>query len=371
MKIRCTRQNLLNALNIVSKAVSTKTALPILECILIDVYADSIKLTANDLELGIETVLEGEVLSMGRIAIEAKIFTDIVKKLPDSDVTLETTEDMITTIRCEKLKYDIPCKSGIDFTDLPEIEKTKSITISQFSLREIIRQTIFSISNNENNKIMTGELFEVVDGNLRVVSLDGHRISLRKIALKESTANVKVVVPGKTLNELSKIISGGIDDQVKIYFTERHMLFEFDKTVMVTRLIEGDFFKIDNMINIESNTQFTANSKEFYECIDRASLLIKESDNKPIVVSVMDDNNMYIQSNTLMGKMKGEMEVKKTGSEITIGLNPKFMLDALRVIDDEEITMYMRDPKSPCIIKDADGNYVYVVMPININAEAY
>ena len=184
MKIKCSKVNLLNSLNIVSKAVSTKTTLPILECILIDVYADSIKLTANDLEIGIETILDGEVIEMGRIAIEAKLFNDIVRKLPNSEIFIETTPDYNTIIRCEKSKFVIPSKSGEDFTELPQIEKEKSIELSQFSLKEIIRQTIFSISDNENNKLMTGELFEVKDGVLQVVSLDGHRISLRNLALK-------------------------------------------------------------------------------------------------------------------------------------------------------------------------------------------
>ena len=197
MKIKCSKVNLLNSLNIVSKAVSTKTTLPILECILIDVYADSIKLTANDLEIGIETILDGEVIEMGRIAIEAKLFNDIVRKLPNSEIFIETTPDYNTIIRCEKSKFVIPSKSGEDFTELPQIEKEKSIELSQFSLKEIIRQTIFSISDNENNKLMTGELFEVKDGVLQVVSLDGHRISIRKIELSNSYEPVKVVVPGK------------------------------------------------------------------------------------------------------------------------------------------------------------------------------
>ena len=181
MKIKSSKSNLLSALNIVSKAVSTKTTMPILECILIEVYSDKIKLTANDLDLGIENILDGDVIEMGKIAIEAKIFMDIIRKLPDSEVFIESTPDFKTIIRCEKSKFTIPSKSGDDFTELPNIEKEKGITISQFTIKDIIRQTIFSISDNENNKLMTGELFEVKDGKLTVVSLDGHRISIRNV----------------------------------------------------------------------------------------------------------------------------------------------------------------------------------------------
>lgn len=370
MKIKCSKTNLLNSLNIVSKAVSTKTTMPILECILIDVYADCIKLTANDLEIGIETVLEGEVIEMGRIAIEAKIFNDIVRKLPNSDIFIESTPDYRTIIRCEKSKFVISSKSGEDFTELPQIEKEKSIELSQFSLKEIIRQTIFSISDNENNKLMTGELFEVKDGVLQVVSLDGHRISLRNLALKENASNVSVVVPGKTLNDLSKIITGGVDDMVTIYFTDRHILFEFDNTMVVSRLLEGEYFKIVQMLSMDHKIKVRVNNKELFDCIDRATILMRESDKKPIIVNIKDDM-MYMKVDTMMGTMDEELDITKDGEEIIIGFNPKFLTDVLKVIDDEDIFIYMRDAKSPCIIRDDAGTYIYVVLPVNINAGAY
>jgi DNA polymerase-3 subunit beta len=165
-------------------------------------------------------------LEEGKVAIEAKLFNDIIRKLPDSEVNIETDSDYKTVITCEKAKFKISCKSGDDFSYLPDIEKEKSITISQFSLREIVRQTIFSISDNENTKLMTGESFEVKDNQLIVVSLDGHRISMRKIDLKGENEDVKVVVPGKTLMDLSKIISGGTEDEVSIYFSDKNILFE-------------------------------------------------------------------------------------------------------------------------------------------------
>lgn len=370
MKIKCSKTNLLNSLNIVSKAVSTKTTMPILECILIDVYADCIKLTANDLEIGIETVLEGEVIEMGRIAIEAKIFNDIVRKLPNSDIFIESTPDYRTIIRCEKSKFVISSKSGEDFTELPQIEKEKSIELSQFSLKEIIRQTIFSISDNENNKLMTGELFEVKDGVLQVVSLDGHRISLRNLALKGNASNVSVVVPGKTLNDLSKIITGGVDDMVTIYFTDRHILFEFDNTMVVSRLLEGEYFKIVQMLSMDHKIKVRVNNKELFDCIDRATILMRESDKKPIIVNIKD-NMMYMKVDTMMGTMDEELDITKDGEEIIIGFNPKFLTDVLKVIDDEDIFIYMRDAKSPCIIRDDAGTYIYVVLPVNINAGAY
>ena len=372
MKIKCSRSSLMKSLNVVSKAVSTKTTMPILECILIDVYADCIKLVANDLELGIETTLEGDVLEIGKIAVEAKDFTEYIKKLPDSEILLESTPDTYLSIKCERSNLMFKaCKPGEEFTELPEIEKEKSITVSQFTLKQVINQTIFSISDNENNKLMTGELFEVKDGKLTVVSLDGHRISMRNIELSGNADNVKVVVPGKTLIDVSRILSGGVDDMVNIYFTDRNILFEFDNTVVVSRLLEGEYFKIIQMLSIDHKIIVKVNNKELLSTLDRASIFIRESDKKPIVISIKDDNNMYFKVNSQNGNMNETLEVDKKGDDIIIGFNPRFLMDVLRVVEDEEIYMYMRDAKSPCIIKDDAESYVYVILPVNINANAY
>ena len=211
MKLICSKANLLKGVNIVSKAVPTRTTMAILECILIDASSNEIKLMANDMELGIETKIEGEIVERGVIALDAKIFSEIVRKLPDNDVTIETDSSFKTVISCEKAKFNIIGKSGDDFSYIPYIERNDSIVISQFTLKEVIRQTIFSISDNDNNKIMTGELFEINDNQLKVVSLDGHRISIRTIELKNHYENKKVIVPGKTLQEISKIIPGSAE----------------------------------------------------------------------------------------------------------------------------------------------------------------
>lgn len=373
MKIKCSRTSLMKSLNIVSKAVSTKTTMPILECILIDVYADCIKLVANDLELGIETTLEGDVLEIGKIAVEAKLFNEYIRKLPDgSEILLESTPDTKLKIKCERSDLDfLACKPGDEFTELPQVEKSKSITVSQFTLKQVINQTIFSISDNENNKLMTGELFEVKDGKLTVVSLDGHRISMRNIDLSGNPDNVKVVVPGKTLNDISRILSGGVEDMVNIYFTDRNILFEFDNTVVVSRLLEGEYFKIHQMLSIDHKISVKVNNKELLSTLDRASIFIRESDKKPIVISIKDDNNMYFKVNSQNGNMNETIDVDKKGDDIIIGFNPRFLMDVLRVVDDEEIYIYMRDAKSPCIVKDETESYVYVILPVNINASAY
>lgn len=366
MKLVCSKTNLLNGVQIVSKAVPSKTTMSILECVLVDARRNDITLTANDMELGIETKIEGEIIEKGMIAIEAKIFSDIVRKLPDNDITIETDDKFQVLITCEKAKFNLLGKSGEDFSYLPYIEKEDYITISQYTLRELITQTIFSISTNDSNKLMTGELFEINGNELKIAAIDGHRIAIRKIELKESYTNQKVVVPGKTLSDISKILSGESEDEVKIYFTKNHIVFEFDDTLVVSRLIEGEYFKIEKMLSKDYETKFNIKKREFLDCIDRATLLGKEGDKKPIIINVTDET-MELSIRSYLGSMNENLDITKEGKDITIGFNPKFLMDALRVIDDEEVTIYMMNPMAPCFIKDEEENYIYLILPVQIN----
>lgn len=367
MKIICKKSDLVKGVSIVSKAVPSKTTMPILECILIDATTDIIKFTANDMELGIETVVEGEIREKGLIAIDAKIFSEIVRKLPDNEVVIETQSNLQTLITCEKAKFNIAGKSGEEFSYLPYIEKENPVELSQFTLKEIIRQTIFTISDHDSNKLMTGELFEINDNILKVVALDGHRISIRKVELASSYENTKVIVPGKTLIEVSKILSGEAESKVSIYFTANHIVFEFDQTVVVSRLIEGEYFRIEQMLSSDYETKVTINKKEMLSCIDRATLLVKEGDKKPIIIHI-GDGSMELKIQSQLGSMNEDIFITKEGKDLLIGFNPKFLMDALRVIDDEEIDIYLTNAKAPCFIRDEKESYIYLILPVNFNA---
>ncbi len=367
MRVRCAKSELLKGVNTVSKAVPTSTTMAILECILIDASTDEIKLTANDTEIGIETIIEGDIEEHGIIALDSKIFSEIVRKLPESEVLIETDSTFKTTITCEKANFNIIGKSGEDFSYLPYIERNNPITISQFALKEVIRQTIFCISDNDSNKLMTGELFHIKDDTLMVVSLDGHRIAIRKIGLKESYDEKKVVVPGKTLNEISKIIQGSADENVNIFITANHILFEFDKTTVVSRLIEGEYFKIETMLSNAYETKININKRQLLDCIDRATVYVKEGDRKPIIMNV-EDSNMELKISSFIGSMKEDIDIEKEGKDIMIGFNPKFFIDALKVIDEESVTLYMVNPKAPCFIRNEEEDYIYLILPVNFNA---
>ena len=367
MKLVFTKSNLNKAVGIVMKAVPTRTTMNILECILIDATTNEIKFTGNDMELGIETIVEGEIIEKGKIAIDAKLFSEIVRKLPDNDITLTTDSNNNALITCEKSKFNIAGKSGDDFSYLPAIIKDKMITLSQFQLKEVINQTIFSIAINDNNKMMTGELFEVNEGTLKVVGLDGHRIAIRNIKLEGRSDDVRVVIPGKTLQEISKILNADAESFVNIYFTNNHVLFEFDQTHVVSRLIEGDYFKISQMLSNDYETKVSINKKEFLDSIDRANLLIREGDKKPIIINILN-GLLQVNVNSAIAALNEDIDIDKEGKDIMIGFNPKFLMDALRVIDDENVTMYLVNHKSPCFIRDKEEKYIYLILPVNFTA---
>ena len=366
MKLQFQKSALLNGISIVSKAIPAKTTMSILECILIDADADQIKLTGNDMELGIETKVEGSILERGKIALDAKLFYEIIRKLPDGEAPVIITSDnkFNTTIQCESALFNILGRDGEEFSYLPYIERDQYITLSQFTLKEAIRQTIFSISPNDSNKMMAGELLEVKENILKVVSLDGHRISIRNIALKESYESHKVIVPGKTLSEISKILGGDNEKEVQIFFSKNHILFEFDDTMVVSRLIDGEYFKIDHMLSSDYETRVKVNKREFMDSIDRSMILIRDSDRKPIILNV-EDSNVNLKVRSTIGSMNADVSAYKAGKDIMIAFNPKFLLDAIRVIDDEEVELYMMNPKSPCFIKDEEGTYIYLILPVN------
>ena len=216
---------------------------------------------------------------------------------------------------------------------------------------------------------MTGELIEIRNGELKIVSLDGHRISIRKLLLKEDTVSKKVIVPGKTLIEISKILSGEMEDMVNIFFTENHIIFEFDQTIVVSRLIEGEYFKIDQMLSNDYETKVRINKKEFLNCIDRATLLVKEGDKKPVIINITDEI-MELKIKSQLGTMDEEIMITKEGRDLLIGFNPKFLIDALRVIEDEEVDLYFMNAKAPCFIKDEKETYIYLILPVNFSGVA-
>ena len=364
MKISASKSELIKSINIVLRAVPSKTTMNILNCILIDASVDEIRLTANDMELGIETIVQGTILQRGIICLDAKLLSEIVRKLPDAEVVIETDDNYQTLITSENSVFHIVGKDPSEFPHLPLIEKEDPVVLSQFQLREIIRQTIFSIALNDSNRILTGEYLEIRENELRIVGLDGHRIAIRQLTLDKSYHEHKVIIPGKTLSELMKILTGEQDDLVSLYFTRNEILFEMDGTVVISRLIEGNYFRIDQMLSNDYETTVVLKKTDFMNSVDRAMLFTSESEKRPLVLSV-ESNSINMKINSQLGSMSDTLEIEKEGKDLKIGFNPKFILDALRVIDDEKITVYFLNAKAPCFIKDEEQSYIYMVLPVN------
>ena len=245
MKLTCTNNDLLNGVNTVLKAISNRTTLPILECILLEADGDYLKLTGNDLEIGIESKLAANIEKTGSIALEAKIFSEIVRKLPDGEVFISVDSNYMTTIKCENSEFRISGQNGDNFPELPKVEKDKYFVLKQGVLKDIIRQTIFSIATEETRPVLTGELFQIKNNVLRLVSVDGYRVSYRETPLSVEREDQEVIVPGKTLGEISKILSSD-DEDVYIYFTDNHILFDLGDSMVVSRLLEGEYLKYEN-----------------------------------------------------------------------------------------------------------------------------
>lgn len=368
MKILCDKSLLMSGINHVSRAVASNSTMDLLECILIEsIGEDQIRLTANDTELGIETIIDGQVILPGRIALKARLFSDMIRKLPDSEVEIESDENGKTSIRCEHVFFAMMGLPGDDFTMLPNIERDKKVEISQFDLKEIIRQTIFSVSVNANNKIMTGELFHIEGNTLTVTALDVHRIAIRKITLSSTYDPMEVIVPGKTLTEIMKILPGDADKTVNIFITERHILFEIDKTLVVSRLLQGKFYDLGRMLSADYETKIIVNKKDFLQCLDRATLLTSESEKRPVILQ-LEDETMNMRINSPIGQMNDRLDISREGKDIRIGFDPRFLVDALRVIDEEDVSIYMMNPIAPCIIKNQEETYYYMILPINVNS---
>ena len=369
MKFVCYKDNILKALNSVVRGVASKTTMPILEGILIQTNDNDIKLTTYDLEIGIEYVMECEVKEQGSTVVNAIMFSEIIRKLPDTEIHLTLNENNLLEIECEGSLYKLATMNPEEFPELPKIEIEKSIELEQNTLKNMIRKTIFAVSTEENRPIFTGCLFEVTDNKLNVVAVDGFRLALRSEVLEKEVKDFKAVIPGKTLNEVNKILVDSFD-KVKIGVAKNQALFEMDNCKIVTRILEGEFLNYKSVIPNNWETRVKVNKNNIQNCFERVSLIsssVMEKEKKyPVKVSV-DIGKIVISCTNQTGDAKEEIYVSSEGKNLEAGFNPKYFLDSLKVIDDEEIYIQFGTSISPCIIKAIETNdYVYMILPIRL-----
>ena len=367
MKLTCSKDLLLQYINIVNKAVSNRTTLPILECILLTADEKGFVMTGNDLEIGIKTApIEAEISERGEVAIEARIFNEIVRRLNGESVTIETDEKFAVTIVSGTSEFKIMGQSGDDFPALPEVEQDKMYLVEQAKLRDMIRQTIFSIAQDGSKPVLTGELFELKNGSVNVVSVDGYRISFRKNALLSGSEETEVIVPGKTLTELNKILSQEAEDTLSIYLTEKHILFDLGNAVMVSRLIEGDFIRYAQSFSEDYKTKVIIDKNELIQALERASLVSRDNRKTPVRMMIRN-GGMDITARSDMGTAHESISAEVEGDDLSIAFNPRYLIEALRAIEDDSVKMHFMASLSPCTILPVEGDaFKYLILPLRM-----
>ena len=369
MKIICDKDKILKAINSVTKAVASKTTMPILEGILIQTNDKEVKLTTYDLEIGIEYIIEAEVEEQGATVVNAIMFSEIIRKLPDTEIKIYINENNLLVIECEGSLYKLATMNPNEFPELPQINIENSIELEQNALKEMIRKTIFAVSTEENRPIFTGCLFEVVDNKLNLVAVDGFRLAWKTKYLQTKVNDFSAVIPGRTLNEINKIILDSFDT-IQIGIAKNQALFEMENCKIVTRLLDGEFLNYSNVIPSMWDTRIRVNKNAMQNCFERVSLISSSSIEKekkyPVKVSI-DIGKVIISCTNQTGDAKEEMYISTEGKNLEAGFNPKYFLDAFRAIDDEEVFIDFGTSISPCIIRPVDnGDYIYMILPIRM-----
>ncbi len=369
MKIICEKENIIKALNSVTKAVASKPNNPILEGILIQTNNNEVKLTTYDLEIGIEYIISCEVKEEGAIVINATMFSEIIRKLPNTEITIYVNENNLLVIECEGSLYKLATMNPNEFPELPQINIENSIQIEQNILKEMIRRTIFAVSTEENRPIFTGCLFEIVNNKLNVVAVDGFRLAWKSKYLESKVNDFKAVIPGRTLNEINKILADSFE-MITIGVAKNQALFELENCKIVTRLLDGEFLNYSSVIPETWETRIRVNRINLLNCFERISLISSSSMERekkyPVKVSI-DIGKIIISCTNQTGDAKEEMMVSTEGKNLEVGFNPKYFLDACRCIDDEEIFIDFGTSISPSIIRPIDeGDYVYMILPIRM-----
>jgi len=369
MQIVCDKNLLMEYINIVNKAVSARSSLPILQCILLIADEAGFRMVGNDLELGIESRdIEAEIIETGRVALDARMLGDIVRRLPGSSASIRTDEKAVTVIKSGKAEFKILGQPGDEFPALPKVEQAIPYVIPSGELRNMIRQTIFSVAVDDTKPALTGELLEIKNNVMKLVSVDGFRISLRVYAPEVSCEDLRAIIPAKTLNELSKILPADGDEVVRIYNSERHMLFALEECVLVSRVIEGDFISYENVFTDDYTTMITVEREAMVDALERASLISKDARKNPVKVNIADEQAV-ITSNTEIGTSYDELSIVQDGKNLEIAFNPRYLIDALKALETERVEMQFTTPLSPCIIKGEDVDIQkYLVLPLRVKS---
>lgn len=367
MKITCNTQNLLEAVLNVQHAVSNKSCLTALEGILMKTEKNKVTLCGYDLELGITTQIEANVEEDGGIVLGSKIISDIIRRAPDDKITISTDDKLIATIKSGNSKFSIIGIPKEDYPELPKIDSHSQIKLSSNTLKSMIRQTIFAVADTDEKPINTGTLFDIKDGEINLVSVDGYRLAKRTEKISSTDTKIKFVVPGKTLSEILKLIPDS-EEAIQVSVGKKHIIFANENYCIISRLLEGDFLDYNSAIPTDQGTELIINTKDFIESVERTSLVITDRLKSPIRC-IFSENQAKISCITPLGRANDEFPVTTSGKDLEIGFNNKYLLDALKNADTDQIKVHVNGPLSPFKILPTDGeSFVFLVLPVRLKA---
>ncbi len=366
MNLKCKRTDLMEAVSIVEKAVPVKTTLPIMEGIYVEAKDDSLKLVGNNMELGLECMIPAEVQAKGMVVVKANLFTTAIKKLPDfeDEVFLEVDEKEMIHIRCGNAKFDFATASAEDFPLLPLVEDTVSVDIKEATLKNMVRQTVYAISTKEDKPILTGVYFDVEEDLIHVVGCDGYRVAIRK---EEITANkpMQFILPGKNAKELLSVI-GESDQVVTISLSRNHVKMQLKNCTFVSRLIDGEYLNYKHVADHKNNLVIEVETRKILNSIDRAAMIVSESAKSYVLLNIEDDS-VFINCESVMGKVNDKFSISMIGEPMQIAFNPRYLIDAFKNVDDDVVKFSFSTPVTPTVIRPIEGDrFTYIVLPVRI-----
>lgn len=368
MKFSCGKKELSDALSNLQRAVSTKSSLPVLEGILLKVENGMIILSAFDLEIGITTTIPASVSEEGEIVLNAKILTDMIRKMPAERIEISADEKLLTIIRGGSAEFTILGIPSSEYPEIPSLTDGTSVNLTQNMLASMIRQTLFSVSTDDTKPIHMGSLFEFMDGKFRITSVDGYRLAIRTEDIAEHI-EFSFVVPGKTLAEVGKILDPESEETTAISVGKRHILFEINGYSIISRLLEGQFLDYRNVLGKQFTATVRTKVRDFTDSVDRTSLLISERLKSPLRC-VFEQNSIKISCSTSIGKAFDEIPATLEGEPVEIGFNNKYLLDALRATECDEIRIELNGPLSPMKIYPPEGeNFIFLVLPVRLKSD--
>lgn len=366
MKFNCHKSDLIEAVSIVQKAIKTNSTVQILDGILIQAEDGKVKLTGYDLETGIEADLASDVSEEGSVVINSRNFGEIIKRLPEEMTTISTDDRNQLTIVSGNSKTEYKGSSAESYPKIPIIETNSKITISQKMLKNMINHTIFAVSKDDTRQSLTGCCLESDGSTVTMVAIDGFRMALRRENAGEDFPIMNYIIPGKALNESAKIFDDDDNKEVIIYASSNHLLFDIGDVRIVSRLIQGPFVNYNSIIQKNPKSVMTVNRKDLLDAVDRCALIIMTDERRlPVQLSMAGDTTLLITANTEGGTQRDEIEVTLEGESIDIDFNARYLIDALKNIDDETVRIEFNGTQGPCIIVPTEGNeFVYLILPI-------